>query len=62
MNFFESLESIEYALKNPYIKGMVIKSYSFANIPNNESLLNLFKNAHEERGIIFVNISQSVKS
>lgn len=34
LNQYECTESLAYDLKNPYIKGVVIQGYSFANIPN----------------------------
>lgn len=34
LNQYECIDSVHYDLKNPHIKGVVIQSYSFANIPN----------------------------
>ena len=47
---------------NPHIKGIIIESFSSANLPQNEEILNVFKKAHESTGVIFVNIPQSIKS
>lgn len=64
LNQYECLESLEYDLKNPFIKGIVIQSYSFANIPNLPEVLNLFKSAYEDEGrkTIFINISEAICS
>lgn len=43
---------------------MIIKSFSFANIPNFPELLALFKEAYEDesRKTIFINISEAIVS
>jgi L-asparaginase/Glu-tRNA(Gln) amidotransferase subunit D len=59
LNKYECIESLAYDLKNPFVKGIVIQSYSFANIPKFPEMLKLFKEAFEDekRRIIFINVS-----
>ena len=34
-HIYESLQSLEYELMNPHIEGIIIQSYSSANLPEN---------------------------
>lgn len=60
IQLYENVESLQYDLSNPFIKGFIIEGYSFGNIPNDPNILNLFYNAYEERKTIFVTISEAV--
>jgi hypothetical protein len=64
LNKYECLESLDYDLKNPHVKGMVIQGYSFANIPNFPEMLKLFKEAYEDptRNILFVSVPETIHS
>jgi L-asparaginase/Glu-tRNA(Gln) amidotransferase subunit D len=53
-----TLRTLEYELKDPTVKAVVVESYSSANLPMKEDVLELFKKASDQSGLIIVNISQ----
>jgi len=53
-----TLKTLEYELNDPTVKALVVESYSSANLPMKEDVLQLFRKASEQRGLIIVNISQ----
>lgn len=62
IQMYENLASIEYDLNNPNVKGYIVLAYSFANIPNNLPMMELFRKAYEERKTIFIALSESFES
>lgn len=56
-----SLESLEYELSNPAYEGFVIEGYPSNLLPDKLEILNLFKRKAEEKGTIFIAVSQSIE-
>lgn len=52
-----TLRTLEYELNDSTVKAIVVQSYSSANLPMKEEVLQLFRKA-SEKGLVIVNISQ----